>query len=94
VSIARRDVLFWVVATVIILGVLAIAVPLRHTSYNRAIFWGNVVGGLVIFRVGMQVLWAGMRSRHRARLWLGGGIAVVGLYLVYLGLAALGLTPR
>lgn len=93
-SITRRDVLFWVVATVIILGVLAVAVPLQHTSYNHATFWVMVVGGLVVFRVGMQVIWAGMRSRQRPRLWVGGGVAVVGLYLVYLGLTSLGLVPR
>jgi hypothetical protein len=93
-SIARRDVLFWLVATIIILGVLAVAVPLRHTNYNRAVFWVGVVGGLVVFRVGMQVIWAGMRSRQRPRLWVGGGVAVVGLYLVYLALNRLGLPPR
>lgn len=90
---ARRDLLFWTVAIVIILGVLALAVPLRHTHYNHAIFWTRVVGGLVVFRVGMQGIWAGMRSRHRPRLWVGVAVAVVGLYLVYLGLVALGLYP-
>ncbi|HYM70468.1 MAG TPA: hypothetical protein VEZ44_12790 [bacterium] len=90
----RRDALFWVVATVIILSVLAVAVPLRHTNYNHATFWVRVVVGLVVFRMGMQVIWAGMRSRQRPRLWVGGGVAVIGLYLVYLGLASQGLVPR
>jgi len=52
-SVAIRDLLFWTVAIVIILGVLALAVPLRHTNYNHAIFWTRIVGGLIVFRVGM-----------------------------------------
>jgi len=35
-----------------------------------------------------------MRSRHRPRLWVGVAVAVIGLYLVYLGLVSLGLSPR
>lgn len=68
-SMGRTDGLFWLVTMVIILGVLVVAVPLRHTNYNHVIFWTRVVGGLVVFRVGMQVIWSGMRSRHRPRLW-------------------------
>ena len=93
-STGRTDVLFWLVTIVIILGVLVVAVPLRHTNYNHVIFWTRVVGGLVVFRVGMQVIWSGMRSRHRPRLWVGVAVAVIGLSLVYLGLVSLGLYPR
>ncbi len=93
-SMGRTDVLFWLVTIFIILGVLVVAVPLRHTNYNHAIFWTGVVGGLVVFRVGMQVIWSGMRSRHRPRLWMGVAVAAIGLYVVYLGLVSLGLYPR
>ncbi len=93
-SIARTEALFWLAATFVIVGILAAAAPLRHTHYNHVIFWTRVVGGLIVFRVGMQAIWSGMRSRHRPQLWAGVSVAVIGLYLVYLGLVALGLNPR
>jgi hypothetical protein len=93
-SIMRRDVLFRIVATVIILIVLAIAAPLRHTTYNPTVFWVGIVGGLVVSRVGLQIMWTGMRSRRRPLIWMGGGVSAVGLYAVYLGLVYLRLLPR
>ncbi len=85
-SLTRRDLLFWIAAVVIILGALA-AAQIRHTSVtNHTMFLLGLVGGLIVFRVGVQVIWAGMRSRRKPRLWIGAGISLAGLCLVYLGL--------
>ncbi len=93
-SMGRTDMLFWLLTIFIIVGVLVVAAPLRHTNYKHAVFWTRVVGGLVVFRVGMPVIWSGMRTRHRSRLWVGVAVAAIGLYIVYLGLVSLGLYPR
>jgi hypothetical protein len=68
-SLTQKELLFWIAAVVIILGVLAAAQFRRHTISDRTMFLVGLIGGIVIFRVGVQVIWTGIRSRQRSRLW-------------------------
>ncbi|HKV43250.1 MAG TPA: hypothetical protein VJT32_01020 [bacterium] len=86
-SLTRKDLLFWLATVVIILGALAVAQLRRHAiSDHRTMFLLGLIGGLLVFRVGVQLIWGGMRSRQRPRLWIGAEISLAGLLLVYLGL--------
>jgi hypothetical protein len=81
----RRDFVFWIAASVIILSaVVAASFPRYHPS--AFLFWALLVGGLIVFRVGAQVVWASMRSEKRQQVWLGSGVCLVGLALAAVSL--------
>ena len=78
--LSRNDVLFWIVAAAIILGAVGIAsLRLRHTGPNRMSLMAALVGGLIVFRVGIQFIWGGLRMRHSQPLWLGSAVSTIGL---------------
>lgn len=83
-SIRRLDILFWVAAAAIILAAVAVASS-RPPAHNVALYWLLLIGGLVVFRLGAQMIWASMRQK-REHIWIGVGVSIVGLLLAAVGL--------
>jgi hypothetical protein len=86
VRLSRNDIPFWVATAAIILAAVVAYAHLRHPSSNRISFLVALVSGLIVFRVGMQFVWRGMRMHYSKRLWLGAGISMIGLCAVALTL--------